>query len=587
MSEEEARPNPLDLGFLLDATRRLNRTLDLDRLLYEIRDLAKQTLSAEACSLLLYNEDHSRLEFYLAYDHIEAEGRRLHLLAGEGLAGWIASHGEAVLANDVSRDPRFRFRIDRALGFTTRQMLGVPLSRGGVVIGVLAVLNKHDAPGFTEEDRRVLETLAGPIAFALDNALLFRAMEREKAENEALYKIGLILSQKLELQEILEVVLDRVADVVPYNAGAVYLMHWDTRELEWFAHRGYPDATDERVRLKLGDGAVGWVAKTGQPLVIPDVSAETHYVNARPTTRSEVVVPVVSQEKVIGVLNLESDTLDAFRNRDLRILTSFAAQAGISIQRAQLYLELQGKQRLEDELRIAREIQQSFLPAESPALPGFELAGANLSSKEVSGDSFDYVPIAEDQLGIMVGDVSGKGVPAALILASFRASLRAEIRNNYSIAEILQKVNQLLCESIEPGKFVTAVYGVLDVSRRVFTYANAGHDPPLWIRPRHKVRGLSEGGLILGSFPEATYQEGRVELKGGDLLVFYTDGVTDAGMPERESFGPARLLAAVEKRRALPAARIVEEVLAEIEEYAGESAWADDRTMVVLKALTA
>ncbi len=586
MSTDPIEPSPQELRFLLDATKRLNRTLDLELLLAEIRDLTKSAVGAEACSLLLFNEDHSRLEFYLAYDRILPDAERIYLIAGEGLAGWVAAHGEAVVSNDAAHDPRFRHRIDRQVGFTTRQMVGLPIYRGGTVIGALSLLNKTDPKGFTPEDLQLLETLGGPIAFALDNALLFRVMGREKAENEALYKIGLILSQKLELQEILEVVLDRVADVVPYNAGAVYLMHWDTRELEWFAYRGYPDATEERVRLKLGDGAVGWVAKTGQPLVIPNVESEAHYVNARPGTRSEVVVPVVSQEKVIGVMNLESDTLDAFQNRDLRVLTSFAAQAGISIQRAQLYRDLQGKQRLEDELRIAREIQQSFLPSVSPNLPGFDLAGANLSSKEVSGDSFDYVSITDDQLGVMIGDVSGKGVPAALILASFRASLRAEIRNNYSIAEILQKVNQLLCESIEPGKFVTAVYGVLDVPNRVFTYANAGHNPPLWLRPRAKARGLTDGGLILGSFPQATYSEGRIELRAGDVLVFYTDGVTEAGLPAREGYGTARLLRAVEERRGLSAREIVDDILRDVEAYAGDSAWDDDRTLVVLKTLT-
>lgn len=576
-------PSVQDLGFLLDATRRLNHTLDLARLLSEIRDLTKNALRAEACSLLLFSEDRSRLEFFLAYDEVHAEARPHSLLAGEGLAGWIAGHATAVIANDAPHDPRFRHRIDREVGFTTRQLLGIPIQRASTVIGVLALLNKEG--GFDEADLRLLLTLGDPIAFALENALLFRDLEREKAENEGLYRIGLVLSQKLDLEEILDVLLDCVADVVPYDAGAVYLMHWDSRELEWFAHRGYPEATEERVRLKLGDGAVGWVAKTGQPLVIPDVAAERHYVNARASTRSEVVVPIVSQEKVIGVMNLESDALDAFHNRDLRVLTSFAAQAGISIQRAQLYRELKEKQRLEDELRIARAIQQSFLPAASPHLPGFDLGGVNLPSKEVSGDSFDYIPITDGQLGVMIGDVSGHGVPAALILATFRASLRAEIRNNYSIVEILGKVNALLCESIEPGKFVTAVYGVLDSERSIFTYSNAGHNPPLWLRPRAKARGLSEGGLILGSFRQATYAEARIELKPGDLLVFYTDGVTDAGLPLQEAYGTRRLIAAIEAHRALPARQICQDVLAEVDAYAGEAAGDDDRTLVILKVL--
>lgn len=572
-----------DLEFLLEAGRRLNRAPELAALLAEVRDLAKSAVSARACSLLLWNEERTRLEVYLGYDHILPEPR-LHLAAGEGLAGAIAEHGEGVLANDVPNDPRFRRQLEQNFDFETLSFLGVPVRRGDTVIGVLAVMNKTTGE-FLRADQTRLETLSEQIAIALDTALLVRRLEHQTAANEALYKIGLVLSQKLDLEDILEALLDQVRWVVPYEAGAVYLIHWDTRELEWFAERGYDQGTVERVRLKLGMGAVGWAAREGVPLVIPDVRRESRYVIARDRTLSEVVVPIVSEGRVIAVFNLESDREDNFRPEDVRVLTTFANQAGLSIQRAQLFRELRGKERLENELEIAREIQRSFLPGEAPSLPGFEVAGLNVPSREVSGDSFDFVPITRDHLGIMIGDVSGKGVPAALILATFRASLRSEIRNEYSIKEIMGKVNRLLYESVEPGKFVTAIYGVLDVTQRVFTYANAGHNPPFLLRPHARPRELSEGGLILGSFADATYQEGRVELKPGDLLVFYTDGVTDAGEPGMAPFGNQRLVRAVQKQREKSALRICQAILDEVQQYAGDLANLDDRTVVVLKVL--
>lgn len=573
-----------DLPFLFDTARRLNRALDLSKLLEEVRDVVNAAVGSEACSLLLFSEDHRRLEFYLAYNEVQENPRLVYLEPGQGLAGAIAAGGQTVVSNDVLNDPRFRREIDRALGFQTVSFLGLPLRRGAAVLGVLAAVNKREGL-FDDADVALLASLTELLAPALDNALLFRQLQRERAENEALYRIGLTLNRKVDLDEILEVLLDEAARLVPYQAGAVYLIHWDTRELEWFAVRGYDAGTDERVRLKLGQGACGWVAREGQPLVIPDVSVETRYVNAHASTRSEVVVPIISEERVIGVFNLESDQLDAFHEADVQLLTAFASQAGISIQRAHLVRELRGKERLENELSIAREIQRSFLPAVEPALPGFEIAGVNVPSREVSGDSFDYLSITRDQLGIMIADVSGKGVPAALILATFRASLRSEIRNEYSIAEIMGKVNRLLSESIEAGKFVTAVYGVLDVTARVFTYANAGHNPPLWLRARTKPRELTDGGLILGSFADAGYAEGRADLRPGDLLVFYTDGVTEAGEPKQDPFGVARLAHVVVANRARASREICQAVMEAVEAHAGEEAWADDRTLVVLKAL--
>ena len=186
---------------------------------------------------------------------------------------------------------------------------------------------------------------------------------------------------------------------------------------------------------------------------------------------------------------------------------------------------------------VTREIQRSFLPDSDPVIAGYDIAGKNIPSEQVGGDYYDFIKIMGGQLGIAVGDVSGKGIPAAIIMASFRSSLIAEIRNNYSISEICSKVNSLLYESITSGNFVSAVYGVLDSDKHIFTYANCGHNQPIFLKENGSIEYLKEGGQILGISPAVEYKQGQVELKPGELIVLYTDGVTEVFDKKGREFG--------------------------------------------------
>jgi sigma-B regulation protein RsbU (phosphoserine phosphatase) len=329
---------------------------------------------------------------------------------------------------------------------------------------------------------------------------------------------------------------------------------------------------------------VGWTAEHRQPLILPDVSADPRYLPARPSTRSEMSVPLMAEGDLVGIFNLESDRADAFRPRDLKLLTAFGHHAAIAIHRAWLHDESLEKRRLEEEIGIARRIQLRLLPAADPVFPGFDVTGFNHPSREVSGDVYDFVPVAADQLGLMIGDVAGKGVPAGMLMAAFRASLWAEIRNNYAISVILSKVNRLMWESSELEAYVTAVYGVLDGPRRRLTYSNAGHNPPLWLRRDGRVESLGEGGLMLGMFPDAQYQEAWVDLAPDDLVIFYTDGITEARNRDGEMFGVERLVEVLRRRsRDEPARRTCGRLLEAVRGFCGGVHAEDDLTAIVLR----
>jgi len=265
------------------------------------------------------------------------------------------------------------------------------------------------------------------------------------------------------------------------------------------------------------------------------------------------------------------------------MLSVFAAQAAVSIERARLTRELLDRRRLEKELAIAREIQASFLPKRAPEVPGFDLAGATQPHDEVGGDYFDFIRVSDSRLGIAIADVSGKGIPAALIMAGFRMSLLAEIRNEFTMRAVMRKVNSLLHESTERDKFVTLFYGVLDWKNRSVSYSNAGHNPPLLLRADGRVQYLLEGGVALGVLPDARYEERPVALQPGDLLLLYTDGVSEAESSTGEQFGTERLERCLKRIAEGTAHEILKGVVDEVTAYAGEHGLNDDLTLVVVK----
>ncbi len=281
--------------------------------------------------------------------------------------------------------------------------------------------------------------------------------------------------------------------------------------------------------------------------------------------------------------SLGDQTLQLFAQADLELLEAFAAVAAFAIEKAQLHRSLIEKTQLEQELRIAREIQLGFLPLEMPHISGLQIAARNVASRLVSGDYYDFIPIVEGQWGIVIGDVASKGISAGLIMSAFRASLLAEIRNNFAITTILQKVNRLLWETTPINRFVTAFYGVFDEKARVLTYSNAGHNFPVLRRADGSFRELRTGGLLLGAFEHVQYVEERIHLVPGDLLILYTDGLSEAPGPDGQEFGTEGVTAIMEQCHASSASEIAELLVQQVTAHAESGIPEDDATLMVIK----
>lgn len=414
---------------------------------------------------------------------------------------------------------------------------------------------------------------------------------------ETKYRLLLQISQKisgtLDLDEILNHILDTVRAVLDYDAAGIFVL---TREdpFSRFGHRqqviagmasrgfhGRPPEDDEMLRL--GKGIIGHVIATGQPVIAPDVGLNPHYVEGRRDTRAEIALPITLDGRVVGAVNLESDRKDAYGESDLEALRFFADAAGMSIEKAMLHRQLLEKRRIETQLQIAHDVQSRLLPASAPSVPGYDIAGLSIPTYDVGGDYFDYLPLPGDRLGLVVADVAGKGIPAALIMATFRTLLRLSARLEPEVPVAMRAVNRFLVESSGLPGFVTAVYGVLDPEHGRFHYANCGHNPPVIVRKDGRIEKLTCGGPFLGVFDAVTYESAETQLTPGDLLVLYTDGVVEAAPAGGDEFGVARLAAVAHQARTRPATDIIQTVVLATRDFSGARTYDDDFTLLVVR----
>jgi sigma-B regulation protein RsbU (phosphoserine phosphatase) len=402
------------------------------------------------------------------------------------------------------------------------------------------------------------------------------------------------ISRSLDLQEVLNLVMDTLDSLIPYDAAGIFVVKCDdTKEpgvekpcvFQAEAVRGYDIDELSELHLKLGEGFIGKVALTAEPIISHDVREDPVYINARNTTRSEMVAPIISNDEVIGVFDLESDEFNAYSDDDLQVLMMLASQVAIIIEKVMLHEQLIEKHRLESQLEVARQVQLELLPAGDPSLSGFDISAYNFPTEEVSGDYYDWVRIYDDQIGLVIADVAGKGVPASLLMAFLRASLRSATHIGYATHISMAKVNFLLWESIERHQFVTAFYGILDATNRSLSYSNAGHNPALLIDAQGNISFLEDGGLPLGMFKETRYHEYYLTLKPGDLLVLYTDGVTEAENSSGQEFGRERLAQSVKAAAGLSARELITTVHREVIDWTEGRGVGDDATFFVIKAL--
>ncbi len=403
--------------------------------------------------------------------------------------------------------------------------------------------------------------------------------ESQRMRYELFSEVAMSLSRAIGLDDILTQIVDGLAKIIPFDAVAVLIVDHNEIAAEYL--RGYLTDAYEKVHQKLGEGIVGRIVQTGRTECIPDVRKDPNYISARIGTRSELAVPMFSQAtgEVIGVFNLESNNLNAYDNDDADLVATLASNAAVAIERAQMYHQVLHQQRINEELAVARRIQQSLLPADDE-LYGLEMKGYSYPSELVGGDYYDFFPLTDKDVGIVIADVAGKGVPAALIMAGLRGSLRVEARNTYAIGQIIDHINRFLHSTSRPGEFVTLFYGVIDCNKQILTYTNAGHNPGILFRSNGEVELLSRGGVPVGAFPEGEWEETRIEFNPGDHLLLYTDGVTEAESNSQGMFGIKRLVDTVKELQGPNAQTVIDTVRRAAATHLNGKEFSDDMTLL-------
>ena len=401
----------------------------------------------------------------------------------------------------------------------------------------------------------------------------------------------------LDLAETIDRLLDALGGVVGYDAAGVFalsevLAHdglTPPGRITAVARRGYFErpVADDRM-LSGARGLVGHAIRSGESVLVPDVRTDPRYVVGRRETLSELVVPIRVDGRAIAALNVESDRLSAFDARDRERLEFFAEAAAMALEKAILHRRLLELEQIDAQLRLARQVQRGLLPRAELELPGWEIVGLCRPSLELGGDLYDDFAIAGGRRGLVIGDVAGKGVPAALIMATFRAALRAlgdGGGGGRGPAATVAAASRLLRESAPTRAFVTCCYGVLDPATGELVYASCGHPPGLVVRRGGGIGELDNCGPALGLFEAERFEERRVVLEPGDRLLLYTDGLTEAADPAGEPFGPERVRAALEALRAAGARELAGELVRRVADFAASAQLADDLTLLVVGRL--
>jgi len=332
------------------------------------------------------------------------------------------------------------------------------------------------------------------------------------------------------------------------------------------------------------------VVANGKAVLTSDAQADPRFAGGTVVlqgVRSVLAVPLGVGQKVFGIIYADSPLAEGrFTEDHLKVLTTLASVAAIRVENARLAEEQLERERLERELQVASEIQQRFQPASAPQVTGYELQGISFPCYEIGGDYYDFIQRSDGRMVVALGDVSGKGTAAALLMSSLHAAVHAQVDTHDSLVKTIGAVNRYLVESIPPNRFVTLFYAELDPKSGGLAFLNAGHNPPLIVHAGGTMEQLASGGLPLGIMADADFREGRTRLYPGDVLVIYSDGVSEAVNPGGEEFGPTRLYETVARNLDSSAAGIRDRIEAALTKFCQGTPAADDITLVIVKRNT-
>lgn len=571
-----ARVEPADVAYLMRLADTLNTTLDLQTLLTRTSELVRAVIQYRIFAILLLNDRTHELRMRFQIGHTP-EVERMRIRLGKGVVGQVALTRHPILLNDVETSD-FYLNANP----TVRSELAVPLIAKNRLIGVLD-LESEKTGYFQPEHLHLLTLTASRIAQAIENARLYSRVSRQAQSLAVLNEIATELTSILDLDPLLERVGHLLRRLIDYQMFSVMLLDEKGEVLVTrYAWRFGAIQAPQR-RISINSGLVGAAVREWRLVNAPDVRRDSRYLEMNPETRSELIVPLFYKGRIIGVLDLEHTRTGFFTEEHERLITTMAAQVAISIENARLYQAVRRQERqLERDIAMAREVQLRLLPHAAPQLQNAEIAVRFLPARTIGGDLYDFLDYGNGNVAIVLGDVSGKAAPAALFAALVSGIMRSAALLKLDPAPMLASLNDALQERKLESQYVTMLFALWDDETRTLHVANSGAVQPIFCRSGQS-RTVQAEGLPLGLFPDVTYEEISVATEPGDVVVFVSDGITDAEDSQGEMYGQDRLAYVLCAHRDQSAQQIADAILADVSHFQGDHDRFDDETIIVLR----
>lgn len=579
-SEKAATPERA-MRNMLHAIRDLNSSRDLSEGLQRVAETIKRSIRYDTFAVLLLDEMGRELRFVHAEGFPDEVVEHWRFGIGQGIVGTAAESRKTLCVPDVRVESRYISAADEV-----GSEVALPLLVKDRVIGVLDVGSKQ--PGFfSESDVEILELLADHLAGAIEMVRMHQNMREQASSLSLLHEMSREMTSILNRRQMLRKVAERLRQIIDYDVFSVMLWDEGKQVLEpWFSVYRDGRKVDWAGPVRLGEGICGTAAALRQPVRVTNVDLDPRYV-ACPSeirVRSELVVPLLFKDRLIGVLDLESKKYNAFSNRHQQLLSTMASSLAIALENARLYEKLRhDEQRLEKDLLTAREVQKQLLPKQTPWLQGVQLGVAYQPARHLGGDFYDFLPYGDRRLAVAVGDVAGKATSAALLGSLAVGTLREfAARSHLPPGRILAAMNDKLGRLGFSSRFVAMVFAVYDAESRILTIANSGLPYPYLVRGR-TVRRIEVAGVPLGLLPDRKYEEVEIELQPGDAVVIASDGVEESLNTREEEFSFARARGTLERLADRSASQMADGLLDAVRMFSDGAEISDDRTILTLK----
>ncbi len=424
---------------------------------------------------------------------------------------------------------------------------------------------------------------AGVKALKQENLQLKRALDELSILNDLARAIG----ASLDSEDIIEKIVRRSVRAVDAEQSVITMVDRQSDDTMKTLVRAMRTSSAHE-RFHLNQNLLGWMHLHKKPLLTNDPRNDERFrgVKWEESVHSLICVPLMVKSELIGVLTVYNNKdKNEFKEDDQRLLGIIAAQSAQVIENARLYEEEKAFALMQEQIRLARQIQIDLLPKRPPDVPGYEIAGLSIPALQVGGDYFDFIILDKHRLAVTLGDVSGKGLPASLLMANLQATLRGQTLLEVSAGECISRSNRLLYRSTDPEKFSTLFYGVLDSLSHQLFYCNAGHENPLLFSGSEEPIVLATGGLVLGVTEEFPFEEDSISFKEGDLLVIYSDGVSEAADAGDEQFGEEKLIEFLKKNRHESPQALIDKIVEAVIQHTGDAPQMDDITLVAIKRI--